>query len=225
VPDQYWQPYYVREQQGWAIEQERMRHIQALYQVGENAAFFLMWHLLDFEAGLVGRCTRCYAAGRAQRVAEVYNQPTQQKCPDCYGTTFQGGIRARIVRPALFTDADETEHPESRGTQHPVSLTVESSVDFRLREGDYVIRADGTRWRTATPVRTNLRSGFGHPVQGADAISYNASSARLEDRTSVAYQLPVGSLAAVLGRQHQQPDAFGDYEILNGLLLPPGLVS
>lgn len=186
--------YYVREHQNWAIEQERMRHSQALYQVGEYTAFFLMWHQLDFEAGLVARCTRCYASGQAQRVAAVYNQPTQAKCPTCYGTTFQGGIRARIVRPALFIDVDETERTEQRGSQHPQSLTVESTVDFRLREGDYVVRADGTRWRCSTPVRTTLRSGFGFPLQSTTGISYNAAPAKLEDRTSVAYLLPITNL-------------------------------
>lgn len=220
------QPYYVREHQGWAVEQERMRHIQAIYQVGEYAAFFLMWHQLDYEAGLVQRCARCYAnsGSHDRRVAEVYGQATQNKCLNCYGTTFEGGIRARIIRPSLFIDVDETERPSAKGSMHEASLTVESTVDFRLREGDYVVRADDTRWRCSTPTRTNLRTGFGHPHQERDGISYNAAPCKLEDPTSVAYQLS-SDVFSVLSRQHQQPAAFTDWELAFGPLMPTGFIA
>lgn len=221
------QPYYLRQRQDWAIHQERQRHIQALYQVGEWAAFFLMWTILDFQAGLVVRCTRCFSTSDSieQRIANVYEQPTQNKCPVCYGTTFQGGIRARIVRPTIFVDADETNAQTAKGTMHPVNLTVESTTDFRMREGDYVARGDGTFYRCSTPQRTMLRTGFGHPDQPTTSISYNQAPAKLEDLTSVAYQLPATGLAGVLETNSRVPVDNSSWELLNGPLLPPGIVT
>jgi hypothetical protein len=144
--------YYLRQQEDWATYQERMRHEQALYQVGEYSMFILMWSLIDFEEGLVVRCTRCYGTTGTiqQRVANVYNQPTQNECPDCYGTTFEGGIRAKIVRPTIWADQDEKEKLAQRGVVHPERVSVESTWDFRMRQGDFILRADGSRWRVPT---------------------------------------------------------------------------
>lgn len=202
-----------------------MRHSQALYWVGEWTVFFLMWHILDFEAGLVQRCRRCNATDTEKRIAEVYQQPRQNKCPDCFGTTFEGGYRARIIRPAIFTDVDETDKPGKRGMTHPASANMETTVDFRLREGDFVVRADNTRWRATTPRRTMLRSGFGHPTQSLSAISYNNAAVNLEDRTSVAYLLPAPNVDVVLGTRSHLPLDFSSFEQIRGPLIPPSLLS
>lgn len=224
------QPHYIRERQDWQIEQERERHTGALYMVGEWAMFILMWHELDEIDGLVGRCSRCYgsAGSKAQRVAEVYAQPTQNRCPVCFGTTFEGGYRARIVRPAIFTDADETEQQGARGSMHPISANVESTFDFRVRQGDYVFRADGSRWQLGTPQRVQLRTGFEHPGQSSSAITYNNSPAKMEDRTSVAYLIPPVApeqLRMVLSQPLRRPGDFRLFEEIRGPLIPPGVID
>jgi hypothetical protein len=84
------QPYYLREPQRWAVDQERQRHLQALYTVGEWTMFCLMWNLEDFQNGLVTRCSVCY-----NRSSQAYKQGERNKCPDCFGTTFEGGFRAQ----------------------------------------------------------------------------------------------------------------------------------
>src|ERR1043165_6197117 len=114
-------PRHTRQVENWAIEQERYRHDLPLYTLGEYTIFYLMWTLLDFEAGHVTRCARCYSTSGtvANREANVYNQPSINRCPDCFGTTFEGGYRARIVRPALWSDNDESEKQDRRGTIHP----------------------------------------------------------------------------------------------------------
>lgn len=211
----------------WATEQERIRHNEALYWVGEWTAIFLMWTILDFEAGLVVRCPRCYGTdgSLAHRVADVYNQPTQNKCPDCFGTTFDGGFRARIIRPAIFADVDETNATQAKGQMHPATTMAETTSDFKMREGDYFIRADDTRWRTTTPRRTLLRVGFGHPGHDQNSISYNNFSVQLEDRTSVAYQLPTLHLSDMLNVRSYVPVSFENWEIVNGPLIPDGVIS
>jgi hypothetical protein len=219
------QPYYLRDRQSWAVQQERQRHEQALYMVGEWAVFYLMWHQADQAAGLVGRCSRCYPAtdGVTQRVSAVYNQPTQNRCPVCFGTTFDGGFRARIIRPAILSDADESDRPGKRGSMHPANLTVESTPDFRAREGDFVLRADGSRWRLGGMSRVQLRTGFEHPNQADNSITYNNTSGKLEDRTSVAYLLPPADpaqLRMVLSQPLRFPGDFTFFERINGPLIP-----
>lgn len=223
-------PYYLREPQDWALAQEIQRHTQALYTIGEWVYLVLMWHELDFAAGLVERCSRCWSGAptdREQRVAQAYAQPTQVDCPVCFGTTFEGGYRARIVRPAILADVEETERQDARGSVHPATLSVETLVDFRLRAGDYLFRADGSRWRLSAVQRTMVRTGYAHPAQAAAAVAYKARGG-LEERTSVAYRIPPTDKLAirqVLGQRLRFPTDFSTVEELRGPLLVEGVIE
>lgn len=218
------QPYYVRDTQDWAIAQERMRHEQALYHVGEYALFVLMWHNEDLLAELVRRCPRCYgeAASRDRKIAEAYNQPEVARCPECFGTTFEGGFKAQIVRPAIFSDADEDERRQARGVTNPQGLSVESTPDFRVRSFDYVFRANGDRFQLRVPNRVTLRTGFAIPTQSGAAIGYNHARASLEDKTAVAYDIPPSPaiLDSLLRQGRFHPEDFGDHEIIRAPLIP-----
>lgn len=222
-------PYYVRQPQDWAIEQERMRHTQALYYIGEWIFIILMWHQLDFERGLVGRCSRCFggpSGDKARRIAEVYKQPTQNECPVCFGTTFDGGIRAMIVRPAIAADVEETEKQDRRGSMHPAAVTFETTFDFRARPGDFIVRADNSRWRINSADRLQVRTGYDHPDQDGEAVAYRLPSS-LEDASTVAYKLPPDSeLPKLVLRQPMRfPGDFSPYEIENGPLVPPSILD
>lgn len=224
------QPYYVRDRQPWAVEQERQRHNQALWSVGENAMFALMWHIQDYQAGLVARCARCYATGGADtsvatRVASVYNQPTQNRCPDCYGTTFEGGYKALIVRPAIFSDTDESETFGARGVVHPDDVDIESTTDFRVRSGDYAFRANGDRFSLRVPQRITLRTGFSMPYQTQSSIGYNHARASIEDpNASVAYDIgPThAELHTILSMGQHLPADFSAFEVIRAPLIPVG---
>lgn len=214
------QPYYLRDPQPWAVEQERLRHTEALYHVGEMAMFVLMWHVLDFEAGLVGRCLRCYVA--QGKIADAYKQPSQNKCPDCFGTTFEGGFKAQIIRPAIFTDVDEDERMDRRGVIHPNDVQIETTPDFRVRQGDYCFRQDGTRWFLRGPQRVTLRAGFGYPAQGSTAIGYNHARASIEDPDSVAYIIPptFAVLGPALANYARVPQNYSALEVVRAPLIP-----
>jgi hypothetical protein len=222
--------HYLRERQGWAADQERFRHNGALYYIGEWIMFFLMWHELDFERGLVPRCSRCWAGAagsKGHRVAEVYRQPIQNECPVCFGTTFEGGYRARIIRPAIVADVEETERSDKRGSVHPGNVTFETTYDFRCRPGDFAVRSDGSRWRVQGADRLQVRTGFEHPSQADTAVAYKLPAA-LEESTSVAYKLPPTSLADVhlaLLRQVRFPADFSDVEDIRGQLIPPSILD
>jgi hypothetical protein len=223
--------YWLRQEEDWATYQERMRHAQALYQYGEYSMFVMMWTFLDFEKGLVVRCTRCYGSnGTVQhRTADVYNQPTQNECPDCLGTTFEGGIRAKIVRPSMWADLDEKEELASKGVVHPERVSVESTWDFRMRKGDYIFRADGSRWRIPdSPQRVTLRTGYRHPDQAETSITYHRIEARYTEHHTVAALItPTTSTALheILTRTGYKPRMFDDVEVINGPLIPPTIMD
>lgn len=220
-------PYYLRDPQDWATEQERQRHTQALYQIGEWVYFLLMWTESDYEAGLVARCSRCFGSSPVGgRIAAVYEQPTQNECPVCFGTTFEGGWRARIVRPAMITDVEERSRQDRKGTMHPAGVRIQTTVDFRIRNGDYLVRADNSRWQLAPTERVQVRTGFQSPGLLVDGTAYASSTAKLEERTTVAYKIPPTNAAivrTVLSQRFRVPADFAEYEELRGPLLPPGV--
>lgn len=218
------EPYYVRDTQPWAVQQERMRHEQALWALGELSAFALMWTVEDHERGLVQRCHRCYASGNSteDKVAAIYNQPTQNKCPVCYGTTFEGGFRAIIVRPTIWDDTDPKQQWQAKGVVQTESVNIQSTYDFRVRDGDYAFRASGERFYLRTPQRTQLRTGFDTPQQATENISYNLARATREAETSVAYLLPPSGrrMEEILERTVRIPGSFKSVEIVRVPLIP-----
>lgn len=223
-------PYTVRQHQNWAVGQERYRHNGGLYWVGEWVVFFLLWTTIEFEHGLVERCHVCYRSGTEveNRVTAIYNQPTKQKCPDCLGTTFEGGYRARIVRPAILTDTDEDEKLAKRGVTHPANLTVETTVDFRAHSGDYMVRADNSRWQLSVPRRTTVRTGFEHPGQQGAGIAYGNMTASHEEPGQIVYQAPPVAgrdVAAVLTQPVAYVADFSGFEVVKAPLIPPDFVD
>lgn len=218
-------PLYVRDTQNWAIEQERQRHDEALFWLGEYCFIALMWHTVDFELGLIGRCNTCFDTGNNvnDRITAVYKQPTRYLCPDCYGTTYEGGIRALLVRHFLLADADESEKQDKRGSVHPSALSGETTWDFRSYEGDYLFRQDGTRYRVLTqPRRTTVRTGFAHPGQAESSLGYGRVSLGYEEPGTVAYTIPPDgpTLASLLNvGPIQQPIDWSSVEVINGPLI------
>lgn len=215
-------PYYIRKTQDWAVEQERRRHNEALWYFGENAYFCLLWHLEDHQRGLVDRCQTCYKS--FGDIAAVYGQPSEAKCPDCFGTSFDGGFKALIIRPAIFSDSDESEKKSRRGVVHSNDLTIESTPDFRIRTGDYCFRATGDRYYLRVPERITLRTGFSVPLQSEAAIGYNHANAAQEDPSSAAYDIPPRNdeVVSVLTRLFRIPQDWSTHEVIKSPLIPEG---
>jgi hypothetical protein len=214
------QPYWLRESQDWAVEQERNRHTEALWQLGELAMFALMWTLDDFQQKLVDRCNRCYVARGL--ISDVYGQGDQEKCPDCFGTTFEGGYKAIIIRPTIFGDTDRNLRQHSRGVINEDDVDVESTVDFRVRTGDYLFRITGDRFALRVPQRTTLRAGFGSPWQTTTAIGYNFARAVIQDPADVSYTIPPDAvrLRSVLSKVGRYPKDLSPYEDVRAPLIP-----
>ena len=239
------QPTWQRDVQHFAIEQERQRHVQALWTYGELVMFALLWRPADLATGIAKRCTRCYipgsvipldpqlpgtgAAAEAQ-ISQAYGQGNQNRCPLCYGTQIIAaapagipGVRALIIRPAILTDTDQNQQRTAKGVVSPGAVAVQATPDFRVHTYDYVFRSDGRRYQLAVPARTTLRTGFAAPWQQTAAISYNMMNAALEDPdASVAYVIPPAPplLAQALGTYTRIPVSYAWIEQINGPLIP-----
>lgn len=213
---------WVVDPNAYAIEQERWRHDSALYSYGEYAMFVLLWHVEHLEAGLVARCPRCFGGSVVDPVvADAYKQPVNRKCPVCFGTTFEGGYRARIVRPSAWDFTVPDDRDDARGQFEMASASIQSTSDFRLRHGDYIFRSDGARWRNTSTGTNHLRTGFQYPGSGFTELGFNYTQVMLVDPSDVAYDMPpTKTELATMNVAHAHiPLAFPELEEIRGPLL------
>lgn len=214
------QPHWQKQREDWANDQERRHHDEALYRFGENAIFVLLWTERDLKAGLVGRCERCVLA--YGKIGETFKQPAERKCPDCFGTTYEGGYRARIVRPALIVDTESTRTSARRGVVYPEQTTAQSTSDFRVEAGDYMIQGDNTRWRIGDLSTTQIHTGFATGDDALLAPGFAFGRVQRVDETDVAYLIPPTALeevAVINVRGAHLPGAFPDIEDIRGPLI------
>lgn len=221
TPPQPGNPLWLPDPQKYAVDQERYRHEDALYHFGEYAIFVLLWRIQDHEAELVARCSTCFTD--FGEINETYQQPTIRKCPDCFGTTFEGGFKAKIVRPSLwdFHEADDKTDRAGRGEMIAQGASVQATADFRLRTGDYILRGDGSRWQMKTIASSHLREGFEVPSTERTALGFNFGVCNREDESSVAYIIPPlqDDLIDLLDVAYMRyPADFSDVEIVRGPL-------
>lgn len=209
------------DREDWAIEHVQGSHDGALWRYGEYSMFVLLWRIEDFEMGLVDRCPECQTPYGA--IAEVYKQPMKTRCPTCYGTTFRGGFKAKIVRPAMWDMGEATNSPGERGEMIRATTAVQSTHDFRMRTGDFILRADGTRWHVQSLSTNHLRAGFGYPDKEGTLVGFNYGQVMLEDPTSNAYAIELPSTLPMMlnVRNPRQGRDFSLYEEVRGPLLPP----
>lgn len=142
------------------IDQEQQRHDDAIHWFGEMSCFLSWWRIEDFNSGYVERCSTCSSAV-PDDVFEAYKQPHQTKCPNCYGTTFEGGLRAVYYRPAIWDLTPVSEDVQKRGEVRRVRGVVQTLSDLDLRDGDHIVRSDGTRWCMDQPVWQEITTGMG----------------------------------------------------------------
>lgn len=180
---------WLPDRRQWDIEQERDRNLQALYRFGEYCIFYQFWQDADFKAGLVGRCSVCEDIDHIAMA--TYKQPAQTRCPSCFGTTYEGGWKRRVVRPAVWSEDTQIDQQEvSRGTVEVARAQISVPYDLLLLNGDLVIRADNSRWHVEAVTLTLLHTGFTQSPQPTTAIGYNVPTIVLEPKTSVTYTLP-----------------------------------
>jgi hypothetical protein len=207
--------------QSWVASQMRTSHDEAVAHFGEYCFFILLWRVNDFEAGLVERCPTCWIAHGS--IAEAFGQASDSKCASCFGTTFDGGYRAKIVRPSLWDYSEVDETKSRRGVVERQSASVQTGSDFRLNHGDWIIRADGSRWEIKSVSPSIVRTGFEHPTRGSNSVGMNLSGVTREDETMPVYLVPPTDPADVADALVYANPRWGvdlsDFEDIRGSLL------
>lgn len=203
----------------WAVEQSQARHNGVLWRLGEYAMFILLWRVSDLKAGRVRRCPEC--VGAMGDIGEVYNQSFKTRCPTCYGTTFEGGYKAKIVRPSLWDFSETTNRVDVQGEVERANTAVQTTHDFAMRTGDYILRADGTRWRVQSLSTNHMRTGFGFPDRDETIVGFNYGNVILQDESSNAYAIELpDELAHILDITAPREMAdFSRFEEIRGPLL------
>lgn len=181
------QPYRANTDMQWAGNLIQAQHEEALYAYGELVIITLMWRPIDFEQGLVQSCPVCFA-GPTARQAAAFRQPTRKECPNCFGTTYEGGYRAQIIRPAIMADRNSEMTDVERGTVTIDTLAFETTADFTMHKGDYLFRYDNTRFQCEEKREAIVRDGFGPPISIESFAG--SGTAHMEEQTSVAYLIP-----------------------------------
>lgn len=205
---------YVRQPQNWMHQQHQDQHEQALYLHGEYSVIFQWWTLRDFTRGLVVRCLTCM--GNA--TAAAYGQSTDADCPSCFGTTYEGGWKNRLIRPTLWQATDEDQNKGARGTTLMDTGSVEVPGEIGLVKGDVLVRAEGSRWRSGTGEHTTLASGYGTQFNVGQVASVTK-----DNDSSVAFLLPpLGNvMPSMLANLHvglALPANVKSFEIIRGPL-------
>lgn len=196
----------------YAVMQEIERHDEAVRWFGEMTACIFMWNAFDFAARLVGRCTVCFEA--YGEIADAYGQAPRKMCPNCYGTTFEGGIRALLYRPAIWTKDVVSQDVEKRGQVEVTTAEVQTVSGTAMREGDFLVRSNGTRWQINSPDDTEISTGFG--PKGNDSVVGSFFRAQLEDGSSVAYLIPIVEEAMSFRGHSPYPLYPTQWDIING---------
>lgn len=186
--------FHLPQRQPWARGHLQASHEDALNAFGEYSLFVLMWSHVDYEAGRVGRCPRCttiYSDDEdvSQDIFNAFRQPVEDRCLSCFGTTFDGGWKAKLVRPSMWDYSEERWSKTARGYVVNNTGSVQSTADFFMRDGDYVFRADGTRWRASGAQQTRLIDGFGHPSRADSNMGINFTQVTREDKTAIPYSI------------------------------------
>lgn len=213
--------YQLFDPQSWAVDHARQHHDEALYRIGEYAIFYLLWTPEDYTAGLVEHCSECYIPyGKS---AQAFEQPAKADCPTCLGTTFEGGYKARIVRPCIVSFTEEQDTIGKRGTFQRSTANIQSTSDFLPRAGDFILRGDGTRWQVKDIDSSYLHTGFEPTGASKQVLGFNENQCALAESTSVIHKAEPTSpndLVAMLDLSHPHyPQDFSSFEVIRGDLL------
>ena len=180
------------QEQPFAEQHVQASHLDALFRFGEFVAFILKWSATDFERGLVERCPACV---QGDRVSAAYDSARVPDCPECLGTSYAGGWRAWIVRPAILADRDpETTKDRRAGEIERETINLQTTSDFYTRPGDLMVRSSGHRYRLGQMDTEVIRSGFNQPRQ-RDITGGKIGRATLEsDSVSIEKAIPMAQI-------------------------------
>lgn len=125
----------IRLPQPYANNHVAMQNMEALQTVGEQIIYLSMFHV-NIDGENHPRCTDCYDPD--------YNQQDQFKCPTCYGTTYEGGVKVASRAWAIVGDAQNIEDFTRQGVFNKERVTAQLEITPVTMSNDYIIRV--TKW-------------------------------------------------------------------------------
>jgi len=140
---------------------------------------------------------------------------------NCYGTTFQGGIKAQLIRPSIWNFEEKHQKQDVKAVIEPQSAQVQSTSDFRMQTHDYVFRGDGSRFQVQSMEGDHLVTGFGVSSHSLNIINYSYQMIR-ENASSPAYLIPPdpNTLISLLGGYYARTVSdFTSLEFVHGPLV------
>lgn len=107
----------------------------SLQMAGEQSILLQLYHAGDRDA------EPCSACGD-----DFYKSP-EVRCPSCYGTMFEGGVRVAMLVWSLYTDRPEAEKLANKGQYRPDAREVQMEAFPLVGEHDVVVRVSA--WTSA----------------------------------------------------------------------------
>ena len=120
----------VRLPQPYASNHVSMQNFEALQTVGEQIIYLSMFHV-NIDGDSHPRCTN---------YDNDYNQIDQFKCPNCYGTTYLGGVKKACRAWAIIGDAQNIEDFSKQGVWNKERVTAQLEITPITMSNDYIIR-------------------------------------------------------------------------------------
>lgn len=178
----------------YAVRQLRQSVRDSLSAHGEEVIILALYRP-SADQDTQPRCPVCFN--------DVYNQPEDQECTQCWGTTFSGGVKIAARIWALFTDMGQNEEKLGKhGVYSPDNRSVQLEYPPLVSERDILIRV--RRWDVEhRPLEvegfyylgksdpTSLRTGNRFGQYGWDLVGQRAPVSRLDDSSHVITKYPV----------------------------------
>lgn len=151
---------------------------------GEQAILLSMYHPKDNAQKCPNCTTAAYSGGSAN-------------CPICYGTSFNGGVRAARRVWAMFSDHHLAEKQSQRGVWAPDDREIQTEAFPELIEHDYVVRVRTWNLSGDTPLeiagfygvgavnQESLRTGARYGQYHWDVIGQRAKVSRLQKAVKI----------------------------------------
>lgn len=144
------------------VSRARAQFLEAAQTVGEVVILLSMYHA-SVDTGTVPRCTVCYDS--------VYQQSDTSICTNCFGTTFEGGIKAVSRGWAIVVDNVLDQQFRKRGQWNDDDRNLQLEPVIPFMDHDYIIRVK--RW---DPQFRPLQLGDRYIVEDIDEISLRTGS-------------------------------------------------
>jgi hypothetical protein len=176
----------VKQRDIWAEVDQQRFHSEALQWFGEQIIVRQLWRAEDAAIGLVDYCQQCQdspdptnpSASVQSRVSNVYRQSGNSFCPNCFGTTFNGGFKPTCYHLyMLAADTAQERANLSTGQFWRNNPTIQMSWYPEIRVGDLLVRVNS--WDGDTPTALGERFEVStvnvQTIRTGPGISYDTS--------------------------------------------------